>query len=261
MTAILTIPGRPIESRRRALWRFAGHLIAATALLVLAPVMVVVALAVLYESGWPVLFRQQRMGQHGRPFAILKFKKFHNAADGVGPHLTSRGDARMTRVGAFLQRTKFDEIPQFINVLRGEMAVIGPRPESLRYAECFNGRYGEVLAYKPGIFGPNQVLFRHEDALFTGQADVEGFYKRILFPLKASVDLAYFARRTLGSDLSLLVSAVGAICGSRARTEHLILRSGLDGRQAATTTLRSLAARLWHPTTPDPALDRTGAAR
>lgn len=198
-------------------------LVAVVALVVLMPVMVVVALAILIESGRPILFRQERLGQDGRPFMILKFKKFSDARDGSGPHLTSLADQRMTRIGAILQKTKLDEVPQFFNVLAGQMRLVGPRPESMRFADCFDGRLREVLSQRPGIFGPNQVLFRHEDALFAGRSDVEDYYRRILFPLKASVDLAYFSRRTWASDLSLLVSAAVAICGGRARTEHLIL--------------------------------------
>ena len=197
--------------------------VATMALLVLLPLMLVVSLAILVESGRPILFRQQRLGQHGRPFLILKFKKFRDAKDGSGPHLTSLGDERMTWVGAILQRTKLDETPQFINVLAGDMGIVGPRPESLRFAECFNGHYRDVLRHKPGIFGPNQVLFRHEDALLAGRSNVEEYYLRILFPLKASVDLLYFSGRTVASDLRLLFSAVMVICGGRSRTEHLIL--------------------------------------
>lgn len=199
--------------------------IAAVALLLLLPVMLCVSLAILIESGRPIFFRQKRLGQHGRPFMILKFKKFRDACDGSGPHLTSLADNRMTRIGAFLQRTKLDEVPQFLNVLMGDMAIVGPRPESMRFADGFVGRFGPVLEHRPGIFGPNQVLFRHEDELFAGREDVEGYYRRILFPLKASVDMIYFSKRTLARDLGLLVSAGIAICRGTTRADHLILQA------------------------------------
>ena len=210
--------------------------VAAAALLLLLPVMLVVSLAILVESGRPIFFRQKRLGQHGRPFMILKFKKFRDAFDGSGPHLTSPADDRMTRIGSILQRTKIDEVPQFFNVLMGDMAIVGPRPESMRFSDGFSGRFGEVLEHKPGIFGPNQVLFRNEDELFAGRDDVERYYRHILFPLKASVDLIYFSRRTLTRDVGLLLSAIIAICFGTTRTEHLILHSSavrISGGSAA----------------------------
>lgn len=213
------------QSRRGGLPRSFDIVVAVAALLVLTPVMLAMCVAILVESGRPVLFRQRRLGRDGRTFMILKFKKFCDAVDGSGPHLTSLADGRMTRIGALLQKTKLDEVPQFLNVLAGDMALVGPRPESMRFADCFGGRFRAVLSQQPGIFGPNQILFRHEDALLAGRSDVEGYYRRILFPLKASVDLAYFARRTWASDLRLLLSASFAVCGGRARTEHLILQS------------------------------------
>ena len=261
MTATMPMPRNTAERRGRRL-RLGDLALAATALVAAAPVMFLVALAILYESGTPVFFRQQRLGENGRCFPFLKFKTFRNDADPGGPHLTSRGDDRMTRIGALLQKTKFDEVPQFINVLRGEMAIIGPRPESLRFADCFDGRYREVLSHKPGILGPNQILFRNEDALFAGRTDVEAYYRQVLFPLKASVDLRYFARRALRSDLHLLVSAAGAICGLRVRAEHLILDlagAPLAGAHPAQPKPRSLTDRILHRR--DPAdLDRSGAA-
>lgn len=241
MTIIATMPRPTAERRGRWLLRLGDILVASAALVVLAPLIIVVAIAILHESGAPILFRQARLGQHGRNFLILKFRKFRNDAGSLGPHLTSRDDERMTRIGTMLQRTKIDEIPQFINVLRGEMAIIGPRPESLRFADCFSGRYGEVLSFKPGILGPNQVLFRHEDALLAGRPDVEAYYRHILFPLKASVDLHYFSRRSLAGDLRLLIGAMGAIFDTRIRAEDLILSQA--GRRGHAAGGRSSAAR------------------
>lgn len=214
-----------LRPRSVALSRLFDVTVAGAALLLLLPVVLVVSLAILVESGRPILFRQKRLGHNGHPFVILKFKKFRDAHDGSGPPLTSQADARMTRIGAILQRTKLDEVPQFLNVLAGDMAIVGPRPESLRLADGFTGRFRPVLSHKPGIFGPNQVMFRHEDALFAGRHDVEGYYRHILFPLKASVDVIYFSKRTMARDMRLLLSGVAAICFGTTRTEHLILGS------------------------------------
>ena len=239
-------------------------IVATMALLIFAPVMLLVAIAIVYESGTPIFFRQRRLGQHGHCFLILKFKKFRNDVDPSGPHLTSRDDRRMTQIGAFLQRTKLDELPQFFNVLRGEMAIIGPRPESLRFADCFGGRYEQVLAYRPGIFGPNQILFRHEDALFAGRSEVESYYRQILFPLKAAVDLTYFPRRTIASDMRLLIDAVGAICGSKIRAGHLDLGAPHgehpDVRPRAASVPGPFTRWFSHRRTDPTQLDRSGAA-
>ena len=218
--------------------------IAAAALLLLAPLIGLVCLLILIESGRPVFFRQRRLGRNGQPFLILKFKKFRDARDGSGPGLTVTNDTRMTRVGAWLQRTKIDEVPQFVNVLRGEMAIVGPRPESLTFADCFHGPYREVLRYRPGIFGPNQVLFRHEDDLLAGQPDLDRFYRQVLFPLKASADLLYFSSRTTRSDLRLLFRAMVAIGGGHAslgptldvRVEQLAKTQAAD-RMASTDAI------------------------
>jgi lipopolysaccharide/colanic/teichoic acid biosynthesis glycosyltransferase len=242
VTITASMPQPAVERRGRWLLRLSDIFVASVALVILAPLIIVVAIAILHESGAPVFFRQRRLGQGGRHFLILKFRKFRNDADPSGPHLTSRDDDRMTRIGTLLQRTKVDEIPQFINVLRGEMTIVGPRPESLRFADCFCGRFDEVLSFKPGILGPNQVLFRHEDALLAGRPDVEAYYRQILFPLKASVDLLYFSQRSFSGDMRLLVGAMGAICGFRIRAEDLILSRA--SRRGCAAGARLSGARL-----------------
>ena len=116
-----------------------------------------------------------------------------------------------------LERTKLDELPQLWNILVGEMALVGPRPESLAFADCFDGSYRRALDYKPGIFGPCQVIFRHESDLYEPGRDPEEFYRQTLFPLKASVDLAYFPSRTMMSDARWAVQSVLAVFGCSVR--------------------------------------------
>lgn len=173
------------------------------AALLLAPVALLVALAILLESGRPILFAQVRLGRGGLPFVMYKFRKFGPRAGTGGSPLTLDGDARMTAVGKFLMATKLDELPQFWNVLRGDMAVVGPRPESLAFADCFHDGFDEVLDHKPGLLGPCQILFRSESELHTRNVDPQRFYREVLFPLKARADMAYFRTRTLASDLVL----------------------------------------------------------
>lgn len=122
-------------------------------------------------------------------------------------------DPRLTAIGRLLARTKLDELPQLWNVLTGEMSIIGPRPESLDFADCFDGPFHSVLEHKPGVFGPNQVIFRDECSLYRERSDPERFYRDILFPLKARVDLSYFANRTFFHDIVWVVRGVFAVFG------------------------------------------------
>jgi lipopolysaccharide/colanic/teichoic acid biosynthesis glycosyltransferase len=215
-------PGEHVELRRAielGMRRAIDIGCAAVAIPVLAPIMLLAIMAIWIEGGSPILFSQLRLGQNGRPFRMYKFRKFKPDCDDRGCPLTLEGDGRLTRIGRLLAVSKFDELPQLWNVLRGDMSMVGPRPESLAFADCFRDGFERIHEHKPGIFGPCQVLFRHENKLYpAGVAAVE-FYREVLFPTKAAIDLAYFSRRTLGSDLGWVVRAVWVIVmGSRMET-------------------------------------------
>lgn len=216
-------------SRRQLLWNDLGTMkrtfdvaVSTLALVALAPLMLIIALATCIESGRPVIFSQIRMGQFGRHFRVYKFRKFRHVtgdSDGAtvsqGGAVTLRDDRRMTRVGRLLACTKLDELPQFWNVLTGDMSLVGPRPESFALADCFDRHYQAVLNYRPGIFGPNQVFFRSEWSLYTRDIDPETFYREVLFPLKVRVDLAYFPQGTMRGDLAWIVRGVCAVLGAK----------------------------------------------
>ena len=187
--------------------------VATLAIVVSAPAMALIAVAILLESGRPIFFSQVRLGVGGRQFRMYKFDKFDEHAPTTGQALTLENDPRLTRVGRLLARTKLDELPQFWNVLKGDMSLVGPRPESLAFRDCFQGRYRAILDHKPGIFGPSQVLFRDEAVFYRGCPDLDRFYRQVLFPMKAAIDLAYFARRTLWRDLWWIVRGVLAVVG------------------------------------------------
>jgi lipopolysaccharide/colanic/teichoic acid biosynthesis glycosyltransferase len=185
---------------------------ALTALIALAPLMAVIAILVRIDSPGPVLFRQLRLGRGGRPFRLYKFRKFRHAGDLRGS-VTLPDDPRMTRIGRLLERSKFDELPQLWNILVGDMALVGPRPETLDFADCFADGYEGVLDYLPGLFGPNQALFRNESALYPRSCDPHAFYRTVLFPAKAGNDLLYFPRRTLASDTAWIIRGALAVLG------------------------------------------------
>ncbi|MDW6020571.1 sugar transferase [Mesorhizobium sp. BAC0120] len=187
--------------------------VAAAVAIVFAPLMLLIAAALLFEGGRPVLFVQTRIGAGGRPFRMFKFRKFHAQCSAHDLALTVAGDSRMTTVGRFLAATKFDELPQLWNVLIGDMAIVGPRPESPAFADCFRGGFEAVLKYRPGLLGPTQVLFRHEAYLFPQSMDPIRFYREALFPAKARIDLSYYPRRTIASDLVWMARGFLAVLG------------------------------------------------
>ena len=170
-----------------------------------------VAVIVRVTSGPPVLYRGRRMGKDGGEFEILKFRTM--TAGGTGPRVTAANDARVTAGGAWLRRTKLDELPQLINVLRGDMSVVGPRPEDPRYADQYQGRFAEVLSVRPGITGPAAVQFRHEEALLRAveEADLDAHYVASVLPSKLELDLAYVRRHDLRTDLAILAATAKAV--------------------------------------------------
>lgn len=181
-------------------------------LMVLSPIMLLIAVAIRLESPGPALFRQVRLGYRGREFQLYKFRKF---ADGpaAGLAVTLKNDPRMTPIGRILERSKLDELPQLWNILMGDMSLVGPRPETLDFAECFVGGFKLVHEFRPGLFGPSQAIFRNESSLYPPDQDPHEFYRNVLFPAKAAIDLEYFGQRTLLSDFGWIVKGVLAVTG------------------------------------------------
>ena len=143
-----------------------------TGLLIAAPVMLVIAIFIRIDSPGKVIFSQKRLGKNKNYFFIHKFRKFPDDWGTKGSGVTTQGDVRMTSVGAFLERTKLDELPQLWNILKGEMSFVGPRPESTRYEALFTDGYEKLLDFTPGIFGPNQVAFRNESEMYPADEDL-----------------------------------------------------------------------------------------
>ncbi|SED63696.1 Sugar transferase involved in LPS biosynthesis (colanic, teichoic acid) [Rhizobiales bacterium GAS188] len=211
---------RPIKLETRATaslspTRIFDLTVAGAGLFILGPLMLLVALVIYVTEGRPIFFSQVRLGLRGRRFRMHKFRKFHSGCGPNGRPVTLKNDVRLTRLGSLLEMTKLDELPQLWNILKGDMSIVGPRPESLDLACCFTEAYLRVLDYKPGIFGPNQVAFRHECSLYSEHVDPEHYYRDVLFPIKARADLAYFPHRTLWSDIGWIVRGVLSVFGSR----------------------------------------------
>jgi lipopolysaccharide/colanic/teichoic acid biosynthesis glycosyltransferase len=181
--------------------------LASASLLLTAGIFAIVAILIRLEDGGPVFFRQRRVGQYGRPFRILKFRTMIVDADRQGPSLTRHKDDRITRVGAWLRRTKLDELPQLWNVLRGEMSLVGPRPELPRYVERYTPAQREVLAFKPGLTDLASLAFRNEAELFPSDQDPENFYLSHCVPQKIALSLEHARRSNLWFDTSVILKS------------------------------------------------------
>ena len=195
--------------------------LAALALLVLAIPMVAIALLIGCTSPGPVLFRQQRVGRGGSLFNLLKFRTMRAGASGLS--VTAGSDNRITPIGKHLRQWKLDELPQLVNVLLGDMSIVGPRPEVPGYVRYYTEAQREVLDVLPGITGPSQLLFRNEETLLMEPADPEAFYIETLLPMKLATDLYYVQRRRLSDDARVVWQTVGAIAGWRLPLESLVL--------------------------------------
>jgi lipopolysaccharide/colanic/teichoic acid biosynthesis glycosyltransferase len=163
--------------------RFLDITTSALALVIFSPLFAVIGILIKLETPGSVFFMQTRVGLNGRTFQMFKFRKFGCDATS-GPGVTLVKDARLTRMGRFMERFKLDELPQFINVLTGDMSIVGPRPETLRFAQHFKEADMAVLRVKPGIFGINQLIYRREANLYPHDTDPEIFYIKELMPLK-----------------------------------------------------------------------------
>jgi lipopolysaccharide/colanic/teichoic acid biosynthesis glycosyltransferase len=167
----------------------------------LAQFVFLIALAIKVDSRGPVFYRCRRVGLRGREFSMLKFRKMHDRAS--GPALTVSDDARFTRIGRFLGRSKIDELPQLWNVLRGQMSFVGPRPEDPEFVELRRQDFDLVLEARPGITCLSQLAFAKESELLDASDRLGDYLKRFL-PQKIALDQMYVARRTLWTDLRIL---------------------------------------------------------
>jgi lipopolysaccharide/colanic/teichoic acid biosynthesis glycosyltransferase len=190
---------------------------AATVLLLSLPLVACVAMAVVLDSRGPVFYRAERIGRNGRPLRMLKFRKMHHNASGAP--LTMSEDARFTRIGRLLARTKIDELPQLWHVLRGEMSLIGPRPEDPGFVAERSEEYSDILRVRPGITGLSQIAFAEESEILC-KVDPLSHYRSRIFPQKIKLDRMYAACPTLGMDARILFWTGAAVVLRRQVAVH-----------------------------------------
>jgi lipopolysaccharide/colanic/teichoic acid biosynthesis glycosyltransferase len=182
-------------------------------LLLTWPLMLLAALLIKCTSPGPVFFRQIRSGQDGKTFDLLKFRSMTHGRRNAGPGVTRQGDPRIFPAGRWLRKWKVDELPQFINVIRGEMSMVGPRPDLPEYMDLLSQDQREVLLLRPGITGAATVKFRNEEELLAQVPadELQQFYVYRLLPEKVRLELAYARQASLSGDLKILLSTVATI--------------------------------------------------
>lgn len=195
--------------------RWLEVIIAFLCIVVLTPVYFVLALIIYLESPGMPLFFQERIGKGGKPFWIWKFRKMgiHESRDGLG--VTLENDKRLTRVGRFLEKLKLDELPQFFNVLKGDLSLVGPRPEIARFTNYYPEKWAIVLSVRPGIAGYALMHRTHENYLYPPDCnDPEGFYIERILPKKLDMEMFYIQNRCFLLDIKILLSITLKLCRS-----------------------------------------------
>lgn len=180
-------------------------------LVVISPLLLLASLLVIVDSGTPVFYRQQRTGRNNQPFTLLKFRSMHVNADKSTAITVGNRDPRITRVGYYLRRYKLDELPQLINVLVGDMSLVGPRPELKKFTDLYTTEQKQVLGVRPGMTDPASIAYRNENEMLAGLADPIDFYIREIMPRKLEINLQYIRTQSFWGDLGILFKTVFSI--------------------------------------------------
>ena len=191
--------------------RVADCVVSGLAIVALAPIFAVAAVLVKFSSPGPILFRQLRVGKQGQLFKLLKFRSMRVATEDAGAQITAAHDSRVTSVGRLLRRSKLDELPQLWNVLKGDMSIVGPRPEVPRYVRLYTQEQQQVLSVRPGITDPASISFRHEESLLAQQADPEQFYIATLLGTKLQMNLQYVREISFFTDLKIVLQTIATV--------------------------------------------------
>lgn len=189
--------------------RFFDIFFSTIGLIILSPLFLVVAVLIKFDSRGPVFFRQARVGINFREFNIYKFRTMVNNASNKGPQITVGGDSRITRVGKVLRRYKIDELPQLLNVLTGDMSLVGPRPEVKKYVELFRSDYENILRVRPGITDPASIMYSNEESMLSFSENWEDDYIRKILPQKIKLSSRYVcSNKNLLSEINIILKTI-----------------------------------------------------
>lgn len=180
-------------------------------LIILSPMLMIVAICIKLDSKGPVFFKQKRVGKNKRIFEIYKFRTMVTDAEKLGKQITVGNDSRITRVGKFIRKCKLDEFPQLINVLKGEMSLVGPRPEVPRYVELYDEYEEQILLVKPGITDYASIEFRNENEILGNSSNPEETYIEEIMPTKIELNMKYIRNISLAQDIKLILNTILAI--------------------------------------------------
>ena len=180
------------------------YFLAILGLLLLTPIFILVAIAIRIDSKGKIFFRQWRVGKHGKYFRVFKFRTMYRDADKIKLLTTSNKDIRITKVGLFLRRFKIDELPQLLNVLAGDMSIVGPRPEIPEFVKLYSKSQQQVLQIKPGITDLASLIFINENELLAKAENPEGFYLHEILPLKIRLNKVYILKSTVTKYFSII---------------------------------------------------------
>ncbi len=189
--------------KARGIPRWVEFLLALGGILILLPFLLIIGVLVRLTSTGPALFRQERVGREGRNFTMVKFRSMR--VQEAGGEITAKGDARITPLGAWLRRLKLDEWPELWNVLKGDMSLVGPRPEVPSWVDLDDERWRKILEVRPGITDPTTLELSDEESLLASVENPEEYYREVLQPKKLAGYLAYLEKRTLGSDFRVIM--------------------------------------------------------
>jgi lipopolysaccharide/colanic/teichoic acid biosynthesis glycosyltransferase len=207
---VIGVEARP-DARFPAWKRALDIVIAVPALILALPVIGVAAIGIRRSGGGgPIFYRAVRVGEGGVPYTTLKLRTMRAGRGAEGAAITAADDARVTRLGRTLRATKVDELPQLWNVIKGQMSLVGPRPEDPRFVDWTQPLHATVFTARPGITGPAQIAYRHEESLLAGD-DVERTYVERILPKKLELDAAYLQDRSITGDLVILAQTIRAV--------------------------------------------------
>jgi lipopolysaccharide/colanic/teichoic acid biosynthesis glycosyltransferase len=176
--------------------------------LVLSPLLVIIAILIKVESKGPVFFFQERMGKEGKIFRLVKFRSMYVDPAQEKKGFTPGDSSRITRIGKFIRKTKIDELPELINVIKGEMSLVGPRPEVPRYKHIYDAEYRAVLTLKPGITDPASIKYKDEEEILARSSDPEKMYIETILPDKLKINLSYLKEISFCNDLKIILDTI-----------------------------------------------------
>lgn len=197
-----------MNSFNKAIKRIFDFICSAIGLIVLSPVLIIIAIMIKKGSDGPVFFKQIRVGEYGENFEILKFRTMVVDAEKLGRQITVGNDNRITKIGGFLRKYKLDELPQLINVFKGDMSLVGPRPEVPRYVEMYTEEQRKVLNVKPGITDLASLRYKDENELLGKAEDPDDFYINTIMPDKLELNLEYINKSNVFFDIYIIITTI-----------------------------------------------------